>query len=67
VRSAFICFALAFSSGRKRSLIRTAPSGRDSDSTSRRPSIRRPWMLPPPMSSPNPSWIVVEFATASQP
>jgi hypothetical protein len=29
--------------------------------------MRRPWMLPPPMSSPKPSSIVVEFAMASQP
>ena len=66
-RSAFICFGLAFSSGRKRSLTRTAPSGSDCDSTSRRPSIRIAWMLPPPMSSPKPSSIVVELAMASQP
>ena len=66
-RSAFICFELAFSSGRKRSLTRTAPSRSESESTSLRPSIRSAWMLPPPMSSPKPSSIVVEFAIASQP
>ena len=67
LRSAFICFALAFSSGRNASLTRTAPSGSESARPSRRPSIRSAWMLPPPMSSPKPSSIVVEFAIASQP
>ena len=67
VRSALICFELAFSPGRKRSLTRTAPSGSDCASASCRPSILIPWMLPPPMSMPNPSSIVVELAIASQP
>ena len=66
-RSALICFAPAFSSGRKRSLTRTAPSRSESESASVRPSIRSVWMLPPPMSIPKPSSIVVEFAIAIHP
>ena len=57
----------AFSPGRNSSLTRTEPSGSDSASASRRPSSRIAWMLPPPMSRPKPSAIVVELAIASQP
>jgi hypothetical protein len=59
-------FADAFSPGRNSSLTRTEPSGSDSELTRRRSSSRRPWMLPPPMSRPNPSSMVVELAMASQ-
>ena len=66
-RSAFICFGVAFSSGRKRSLTRTAPRRSERLSANRRSSIFIVWMLPPPMSMPKPSSIVVELAIASQP
>jgi hypothetical protein len=59
-------FGEAFSPGRNSSLTRTEPSGSDSARASRRSSIRIAWMLPPPMSSPKPSSIVVELAMASQ-
>jgi hypothetical protein len=58
---------VAFSSGRKRSLTRTAPNRSERESASLRPSILIAWMLPPPMSSPKPSSMVVEFTIANQP
>ena len=67
LRSAFMPFSVAFSPGRNFSLTRTEPSGSDSAVASRRPSSRSVWMLPPPMSRPKPSSIVVELAIASQP
>ena len=67
LRSALSALAGAFSPGRNCSLTRTEPSGSDSASASRRPASRMTWMLPPPMSSPKPSSIVVELAIASQP
>ena len=59
-----IAFDLDSPSGRKCSLIRTAPSGHDSASSSSRPAIRISWTLPPPTSIPKPSSIVVELAMA---
>ena len=64
LRSAFICFAEASSSGRKASLTRTAPSRTDSASHSLRSAIRMICTLPPPTSMPYPSSSVVEFAIA---
>jgi hypothetical protein len=64
LRSAFIAFPLASSSGRKRSLIRTAPIGHETELASFRPERRIAWTLPPPMSMAKPFTTVVEFATA---
>ena len=65
-RSSFICFGSpSRPAGSARSLHGAEPEERES--ASRRPSIFSVWMLPPPMSSPKPSSIVVELAIASQP
>ena len=54
-RSALTCLRLRLLAvGRKRSVIRTAPSGHERGSTAMRPSTRVSCIEPPPMSSTTP-------------